>query len=144
MVLELHADRRGRHLAELRTSWWRERGTIVADGREYRVYREGLFSGDFILESADRIVARATRTSVFRRAFVIQHERGALTLRAQSAFRRAFVAQAGDVRLGSITPEGIFSRKSEVDLPADMPIAVKAFCVWLTVLLWKRDADGGG
>ncbi len=61
-------------------------------------------------------------------------------MRAHSPFRRALLLLAGDERLGAITPDGMFSRTSEVEFPADLPLELQAFLVWLTILLWKREA----
>jgi hypothetical protein len=128
-----------RSLATIESSWWRERGSLSVEGTTYRVYRESLL-GDFVLEKSGEVVARATKMSVFRREFVVTYRGREYTLRAHAPFRRAFLLLAGDERLGAITPDGMFSRNSEVDFPPDLPLELKAFLVWLTVLLWKRDA----
>ena len=130
-----------RTLAQLDTSWWREKGTLTIEGVEHRAYRESLM-GHFVLESGGATVARATKPSVFQRKFVIMHNGVQYTLRSQSPFRRSFAVLQGDTKIGSIAPEGVFTRKADVDLPKDLPLRLKAFILWLTVLLWKRDAQG--
>jgi hypothetical protein len=130
----------GRTLARLETSWWREKGTLTVEGVEHRAYRESLF-GDFVLESGGATVARATKPSAFQRKFVITHNGVEYTLRSHSPFRRSFVVLQGDRAIGSIAPDGVFSRKADVDLPDDLSLPLKAFILWLTVLLWKRDAQ---
>jgi hypothetical protein len=47
----------------------------------------------------------------------------------------------GETIVGNLSPASWLNRKLDVELPEDLPILIKAFVVWLTVLLWKRDAD---
>lgn len=49
----------------------------------------------------------------------------------------------GADEVGSIAPERVFTRRATVELPCDMPAAVKMFIVWLVIIMWKRDADAG-
>jgi len=130
-----------RDVAKIDVSWWREKGTLTVQGKDYHVYREGVMSGLFVLESAGAVLARAEKPSAFRRMFVIEHAGRQYTLQAKSAFRRAFVLLQGSQEVGWITPQGVFSRKSTVDLPESLPTPVKVFILWLTVILWKREAD---
>ena len=132
---------RSQAIAELDISWWREKGVLTVQGVDYRVYREGVMSGDFILESAGSVLARANKPSAFHRSFAIDHEGMRYTLKAKDAFRRAFLLLDGDRHIGSVSPEGIFTRRATVDLPAVLPLAVRVFIIWLTLILWKREAD---
>ena len=76
-----------RTLANFRLSSWREKGVLEVEGLDYDVYRESPF-GDFILQHAGSILARATKPSAFRRSFVIRYKERSFTLQAQSAFRQ--------------------------------------------------------
>jgi hypothetical protein len=128
-------------LANIDTSWWREKGVLTIEGKCYRVYREGLASGDFVLESPELIVARARKPSAFRRAFIVEHGGRQYALRANWPFRRAFRLLDGETEIGSISPEGFLTRRAAVVMPQDMPLPVQVFVVWLVIILWKRDAN---
>lgn len=132
-----------RAVAEIDISWWREQGVLTVQGVDYRVYREGMMSGDFILESAGSVLARAEKPSAFHRSFTIDHADRQFTLRAKAVFRRHFLLLDGDGEIGSVSPEGIFTRRATVDLPEALPLPVKVFIIWLTVILWKRESDSG-
>jgi hypothetical protein len=108
-----------RTLANFRLSSWREKGVLEVDGLDYDVYRESPF-GDFILQHAGSILARATKPSAFRRSFVILD---------------------GETEVGSIVPENSFTRRAMVTLPDGWPLPVQSFAMWLTVIHWKRDAS---
>jgi hypothetical protein len=132
----------GRTLASLERSRYGEKGAFAVDGVQYEINREGLL-GDFVLESGAAAIARATEPSLFRRTFVISHGSREFTLRAQSPILRTFLVEEGGKRIGSIAPEGVFTRKAAVDLPG-LPLPVTLFLVWLTVLFWRRQADSSG
>jgi hypothetical protein len=130
-------------VADLDTSTWREKATLTIQGVKYSVYREGLMSGDFILESAEAELARAEKPSVFRRCFVINHAGRLYTLRATSSFTRRLVFLDDSREVGSIASEGFFTRRAIVDLPDEIPLPVKIFIAWLAVILWKRESHSG-
>jgi hypothetical protein len=126
-------------VAELRLSTWRERGTLTVQGKDYKVYREGVMTGAFILESDTKVLARAIKPSVFRRSFELEYAGKQYTLRSQGWSRYSLFH--GDERLGSIS-RGFFSRKrATVDLPEDLPLVLRLFLTWLVMILWKRDAN---
>ncbi|HZM95572.1 MAG TPA: hypothetical protein VFB92_19210 [Vicinamibacterales bacterium] len=127
-----------RQLAEFNLSSWREKGVVSVDGIDYRLYRESSF-GDFVLEHAGSVIARATKPSAFRREFVIRYKEQPYTLRAQS-FSRTYIVLDGSTEIGSIAPEKWFTRTANVDLPDNWPFLLKSFAMWLTIIQWKRDA----
>lgn len=132
-----------RSVASIDTSCWREQGILTVDGVDHRVHRERILSGDFILETAGVVVARAQKPSAFRRAFAIEHHGRRYGLRATSMFGGRMALLEGDRSVGSVSPQGIVTRRLDVDLPPDLPLAVKVFVIWLAVILWKRDSDAG-
>ena len=131
-------------LADIDMSAWRERGTLTVEGKSYRVYREGVMSGDFILESPEELVARAAKPSVFRRAFLVEYGGQQYELRAKSVLRRTFVLLDGQREIGSVSRESVLTRRTAVDLPEHLPLPVRIFIVWLVVIVWKRDAAAAG
>ena len=130
-----------RPVADIDISWWREKGVLTVEGKSYKVYREGLMSGAFILESGGSVLARAEKPSAFLRHFEIDHDGRRYTLRAKHAWGRAFELLDGLTRIGSLHPDGLFTRRVIVDLPEDLPMPVRVFIIWLTVILWKRASD---
>jgi len=124
-------------------SWWSDKGQLKIQGVTYTARREGIMSGAFVLESAAGVVARATKPSAFRRSLIVEHAGHQYTLRATSAFRREFVLLDGSTRIGSLSPEGIFTRRAAVDLPPTLSLTVRVFITWLTAMLWKHDEAAG-
>ncbi len=132
-----------RTIATLDLSSWRERAEIVIGGVTHRVFRERAMSGDFIVETGGRELARATKPSVFRNSMVVHYGGRDYTLRKASIWRRGFVLMDGERQIGSITPENVWTRRATADLPADWPAPITAFVIWLVIILWKRDASSG-
>ncbi len=138
---EFNVESGGRIVAEIALSSWRERATLMIDGRRYKAYRERFFAGAFILESDGAVVARAEKPSAFRREFVVDHAGTRWTLRAPSPLRRQFTLLSGDLEVGFVRPESAFRRAAAVMLPSALPLPLSVFVVWLVLLMWKRDAD---
>lgn len=130
------------HLADLDISWWREKGTLTVDGQPYSVYRERLLSGRFILESNGAVLASAHKPSSLRRRLLIEHAGRQYELKPRDMFTRTFELREGSTVIGSLSAKGVFTRRMNVDLPETLPLAVRVFVTWLTVVLWKRDSDG--
>lgn len=124
--------------AELDVSGWRERAEFELDGAAYRLYREGMVSGAFVLERDGVAAARAWKPSAFRSTFELDAGGRALTLRRASLFRRRFALLDGGREVGSVGPAGLFSRRVRVDLPAALPFALQIFVFWLVLLMWER------
>jgi hypothetical protein len=131
----------GERLAEINLAWLREAGQLSVGEESYRVYREGIMSGTFVLEENGVILARADKPSALYRSFNVYCGDKVYVLEAESAFRRKFVLNCGGERVGSIYPEGALTRKCVVDLPEGIPLAVRTFIVWLVIILWKRESD---
>lgn len=131
-----------RSVADLDMSCWRERGELRVEGVAWRVGRERAMSGDFLLESERGVAARATKPSAFSRRFLVRAGAKTYELRPRSTFGRTFDLFDGDRKVGSISPtNGWWSRRASADLPTEIPLPVRIFLVWLTMTMWKRDAD---
>ena len=130
-----------RVIAEINLSSWREKGDLIVESVTYIVRREAAMKGGFALESNGSVVAAAERPSAFRRTLTIRHGARQYTLRARSAWKRQFVLLDETREVGSITPDGFLTRRSIIDLPADIPLPLRMFIVWLVVLMWMRASD---
>src|SRR5262245_33898741 len=130
-----------RRLARVEMSAWREKGVLNVDGINHRVYREGLMSGDFILERDGLVLAKATKPSAIRRSFTLSYKNREYTVRKRSAWGRAFGVREDEKEVGSRVPTRWWTRDATVTLPEDWPLHIGVFAIWLALLLWKRDAQ---
>jgi hypothetical protein len=137
----------GREVAAMDLSLWREKGTLSVEGVPYRVYREGLASGAFVIEDpGGQVLARAEKPNALRRSFVVEHGARRLRLEAWSPIGRAFVLRDDQGVIGTIKPDNFITRRATADLPEDLPLPVRIFFLWLVFILWRRDArsEAGG
>jgi len=125
-------------LGELDSSIWREKASVELKDGTYLLYREGRFSGDFLIEHNGKVVARATKPSALYNTFEIKVAGRSLVLRKLSIWNRRFGLFDGDKQIGSIYPLSLFSRRAIVDLPADWPLPIRVFVFWLVFIIWKR------
>ena len=131
----------GQALASIDLSSWREKGNIIVANATYRVYREGLCSGAFVLESNGTVVARASKPSAWTRRLVMEVGGAQFELKPLSAFGRGFRLLKGETTIGTLSPASMWNRRINVELPEYIPLPSRAFLVWLTVLLWRRAAN---
>ena len=138
--------RNGKSLGDIDlSSWsWREKGTLVIANVTYRVYREGFCSGAFVLEHNGTVVARALKPSSWSRRLVLEFGGAEFELKPLNSFTRSFQLLKDKKAVGTLSAANLLTRKINVDLPEHLPLQVRAFVVWLTVLLWRRDASAGG
>jgi hypothetical protein len=127
-------------VADIEVSFWGERGRLRVQDASYDVRREG-WLGAFVLEADGSVVARAEKSSPFLRSFAIEHAGRSYTLRARSPFERTFLLEQGSRAIGSVSPEGMFTRRARADLPEDLALPLRVFMIWLALILWKRAAN---
>ena len=125
-------------LGELDTSIWREKARIELAEGTYELYRLGHFSGDYVLEHNGKLVARASKPSAFRSKFEVELPNRRLDLRKLSTWSPRFGLFDGERQVGSISRRGMFTTRSNIDLPGDWPLPIRIFLFWLVYLMWKR------
>ena len=121
-------------------SRWREKGVLEVGGLHYAVHCEGATGRAFVLSRDATELARAEKTGWLSRSFTVNH--GERTYRLeQQWFGRSFFLLDNGREVGSVVPRGMVTRKASVSLPDELPMPVRIFVIWLTVILKKRDAD---
>ena len=133
-------DRSGTPIARADLSNWREIAKIAVGEARYEAHRKGWASKEFVLEKDDgRVVVAAQKPSGWRNRFVFEHDGNRYELKKESAGGNTFVlARDGIGLVGSVKPEGFFKREWIVDLVEEVPLEVRAFIMWLVIILWKR------
>ncbi|HEX2206805.1 MAG TPA: hypothetical protein VHG93_03930 [Longimicrobium sp.] len=126
-------------VAELDVSAWREKAEFEVQGGRYRLSREGMRSGAFVLESQGQMLARAVKPSAFRARFEVQFAGRTYELRRGGWASSSFGVFAGHQQVGSVRRAGVFSRRAYIDLPDDWPLAAQVFIFWLALVIWNRE-----
>ena len=137
---DFQITRDGEEVGRLAPANLRERATFTVKDVEFAFYREGLVSGDFLLDFQDSPIAVAQKPSAFKQRFTLSFQEQHYTLESTSVMGRDFVLREGEAEVGRIRPINWFSRKAELDLPNAVPLPIQVFCFWLVLILWKRAA----
>jgi hypothetical protein len=128
-------------VAEIELPRWRKKGVLKVGGLHYAAYREGLIGGAFVLAlDTTTQLARAERTSWLSRSFTIKHGEKIYRLKADW-FGPSFILLDNGREVGSLVPRGVFTRRTGVRLPDELPLPVQMFVIWLTV--YQRETDAG-
>jgi hypothetical protein len=128
-------------VGEIFVSSWRAAGTIRTGETEYGVSRQGALFGAIVQTGPSGEVARAARQGVLSRAFEVEFGGRVVVLRSSSLwFREMRLSENGQV-VGTAVPEGVFSRRAQLDLPESLPIELRLFIAWLALYVWSRRRD---
>ena len=105
-------------------------------GLDYTVRRSGFLSPLYELLRDNQPLATAKQAPFVNRYTVTSSGR-VWTLKAEELLAKRFGLFDGDVRVGGISPASRFNYTSDItiELPAEMPLEVQVFLMWL--LLWK-------
>lgn len=116
-------------------SGWRDKGELRIQDDIYTARRD---KSSYVLESAAGVLVRAEQPRKWRRELFIEHSGRRYTLRAKSAFRRDLMLFEDSTQIGSVSPDGLFTRNAAVDLPKELPLYLQVFVIWLAMTLWKH------
>lgn len=133
----------GQPAATLELASIRSSATWSLDGRQYRLFRERGGERALALEADGQPLATATRTSLWRRTFVVRADGNEWTLTMASAWKGRWELSGAAGVLGSIHQVGFWRRSALIDLPETLPIELRIFLAAI-VLLFARDDDAAG
>ncbi len=125
-------------VGEVNNSSWRERARLELEEGSYELHRERFCAGDFLLERDGKVIARASKPSAFKCRFEVELPNRRVVLRKISPWRLRFGLFEGENQIGSVYSLGWFTRRIQIDLPADWPLAIRSFLFWLVFLMLKR------
>lgn len=130
-------DDSGRTVGGFAGSAWRENGEIQIGDERWEFRRER--SKRFALAGPQGTYATAERTSLWTSAWQVAVGDRHYQLTKPSAWARRYDVRAGDRVVGELSPKGVFSTKTEVNLPADMPPPIQVFVIAVVITQWRRD-----
>jgi hypothetical protein len=127
-------------VAFLDLSTIRDAASFELEGRRWEIRREGMLTGEWLLETGGQVMARATKTSAFRRSYEVVAENRRLDLAPTGFARRAYQLRHGDIVIGGMAPDGFFRRSADVAFPGDLHLATRIFLAFLVLVQWRRTA----
>ena len=128
-------------VGELDPSAWRCKATLELEEGTYSLYREKLLGGDYLMERNGNVVARAAKVSILHNRFAVQVGTQTLELKKLGWASRKFGLFDGDRQIGIIYPQGYVTKRANIDLPEEWPLASRVFMFWLAFLNWKQQSQ---
>lgn len=115
----------------------RLKGSITTNGITRQVYRTGWFSSTFIMESVTGLgEAIAKRLSWFSASFNIDYLGNSILLKKKYwTMKEKYLLIQDGKEVGMVWQPKVFSRKLELITEVEIPIEVRAFILWLTIVL---------
>jgi hypothetical protein len=118
--------------------WPFERGIVQTGGRIHRILKHGSFSGRWTLECGEEVAAEGNKPSMMSRRYVLQFGTRQISLKPEFIFIRPFQIVENEQVLGRIAPVHPLAWDSTVRCSDSVPKLIQLFCLWLTVLSWRR------
>ncbi|GJM22756.1 MAG: hypothetical protein DHS20C15_26710 [Planctomycetota bacterium] len=129
----------GEPIAELDLSMLKEGARLHYQGKVYRIERESLMRGPWLLLDGDTPVFEANKPSLMRNRFLVMVKGASLELAPKTWMMRRFGVVGPDwVDLGEIRRPSWFRRKVEIDLSDLVPEQAQLFLLFLAVVIWRR------
>lgn len=125
-------------VARLRMRWWSEKGTVLVEGHELQLRREGVFSGAFLVASGDAVIAKAHKPSAFQNRFLIDVDDVQVELRRAGVATRTFELLRGDEVIGTVERGSLFTRSARIHISDSWPVPLQVFVLWLVLIIWRR------
>lgn len=130
----------GRPVTELKISLFRSRGRFRLDGQEFSIEPSGFFLQSASLTRRGGAIAKAEKTSFFRRDFLITSAGHRMELKSRSWTGREYELLMGNQRVGLVTRKGFMGRRMSLDFPDDVPAVLQVFLAYLILSQAKREA----
>lgn len=139
-------DRAGATVGAFSGSAWRERGRVLAGPREWEFRREG--GRRFALVGPRGTEATADKPSLWSSTWRLTVGPRRYELVKPSWLSSRYELRAGGTTVGGLHRRGVFSSKTDVSLPPELPPPAQVFVVAIVLTLWRREqssaAAGGG
>ena len=127
----------GQHRANLKLNHFSENGSLVMNGTEYEILKQGMFSGRWLLMHQEQLLYQAHKPSAFSRKFELSGDTQA-TLKP-AGLGRMRTLRGPNVDL-TISPHHPFTRRTTIHGQSD-DFLQASFAFWLTILTWKRQRN---
>ena len=127
-------------VTDLEISTFKGRGRFHLEGEEFTVDPEGFFRSNAILKRGSMVMARARKTSLFRRRFEISSAGHRLVLEGRGWTGREYALLLGAQEVGKIRREGLAGRTLLLDFPDEVPLFLQIFLAFIVLSQAKREA----
>ena len=105
---------------------------LFLQGSAYKLQRTGAIKGEYFIESAGKVIAHAKHAGLLSSTIVIEYAGKEYNMKGAGMFSGSFGLFEGGKRVGNLTFNG---KNVTADLPQEIPLPVRTFILWLTLLI---------
>lgn len=131
----------GQPVAALRMSLWTEGCEFAIAGHEFTIRRVSLWKDGFQLFAGDDCVCEVRRGFWSRRfelSATLDDANANWILQRAGWFTRDFQLLAGEHEVGTVRPEGWFTRRRVANFTDEVPLPVQVFAIFLVLVVSQR------
>lgn len=121
-------------VAELDRATWRQRAEITIEGRKLRMEKHGTFKDTFVLFEGDNALVEVAQPKALRSRLEFRWEGRDYAIRERKWYRSEAVVESGAAEIGRVRFQGFFASAILVDLPDTMPVALRVFIGWISIV----------
>jgi hypothetical protein len=117
------------------------KSTMELGGRPFTMERKGIIGPEFLLKSSDAIVATAKQKPLFN-SFTLTHGGKEWIYKAAGLTGSKFALFEGENETGTVGSPSMFNfgKETIAELPAELPLEVRAFLILLALHMWAQKA----
>ena len=138
---EYVAKENGTVVAELSRAIWRRRAEMNCQGHTLRLKRQGAAKSTYALRDGDATIAEVEKPSVLRSRLAFRYGGNDFEIVDKAWYSQKLLVKSGGSVVGSIRRRGVFASGALVDLPDDLPLALRVFVGWIGMVRWDDEAS---
>lgn len=130
----------GKELTQLKVSTFKNKGSFDLDGEAFTIEPEGFLRINVTLKKAGRVIAKARKTSVWRRRFEVTSAGHRLIIEGRGWTGREYVLLLGKQAVGWVKREGFTGRRLRLEFPDEVPLMLQIFLAYIVTAQARREA----
>jgi len=127
-------------LTQLKVSTFKNKGSFELDGDVFTIEPEGIWRTKVSLKKDGRAIARAHKTSMWRRRFEVTSAGHRLVIEGRGWRGREYVLLLGKQEVGWVKREGLTGRRLRLEFPDEVPLMLQVFLAYIVTAQARREA----
>ncbi len=127
-------------LTQLKVSTFKNRGSFYLDGEVFVIEPEGFWRTNALLKRDGVVIAKAVKTSIWKRRFEITSAGHRLVIEGRGWSGREYVLLLGKQEVGWVKREGFTGRRMRLDFPDEVPLVLQVFLTYIVAAQARREA----
>jgi hypothetical protein len=127
-----------KNIGMIRVDCMSENGTVECEGDIINVVKDGIFSGRWTISGG----GNAVKNSAFSRRIDVFDGKYSFAILPSSLFGRQYNIESGNLTIGAINPNHLFTTSHSLELNCEMHIKSALLMSWFYVIMLRRSSSG--